>query len=408
MEKGKFVKQSALSSLSGLALAALALAGCAKEQPFQKPLTPVRIQAVETETSQEGPKYSGSIEPASRVDMAFRLGGYVEDILTVPNEGGGTRLVHEGDVVNKGTTMVKLRPVDYKVKVDQATSQLEQARAALAQTQQGVKQAQVGVDKAKLDYDRADGLFKKQSLTKSDMDGAKAQLDNAQAVLDGAKAQLPLAAARISGGQALVDEADLALSDSTLVSPSQGVVIKRMVEVGTLVGPGSPAFVLADLKTLKAVFGAPDVMLSQLKVGLPLTLSTEALPGTFTGHVTSIAPSADPRSRVFDIEVTFANPNLRLKPGMIVSVQFAETHRAAPVPVVPLSAIVRSKTKQDGYAVFVVDEQGGKTISRVRDVVLGGALNNSIIVNGGLQAGEKVIVAGATLVNDGDVVQIVP
>ena len=82
------------------------------------------------------------------------------------NEGGGTRLVHEGDVVTKGTVMVRLRDADYKIKVDQATSQLDQARAGLVQTEEGVKQAQVGVDKATLDYGRADALFKKQSLTK--------------------------------------------------------------------------------------------------------------------------------------------------------------------------------------------------------------------------------------------------
>lgn len=378
-------------------LVPLCLAGCAKEQPYQKPLTPVRVQPVETETSGEGPKYSGSIEPESVVNMAFRLGGYIDQ---VP--------VHEGEVIAQGTTMARLRPADYQVKVDQATSQLEQAKAALVQTEDGVKQAQVGVDKAKLDYDRADALFKKQSLTKSDMDGAKAQLDNANAVLDGAKAQLPLARARISGAQGLVDEANLALKDTALVAPMHGVVVKRLVEVGSLVGPGTPAFVLADLNTLKAVFGAPDLLLAHLKVGMPLSLATESVPGTFTGHVASIASAADARSRVFDVEVTFPNPGLRLKPGMIVTVQMGNTHPAAGVPVIPLSAVVRSKAGQEGYSVFVVEDQGGKEVSRARPVTLGGALNDSIIVNTGLRAGERIVVTGATLIGDGETVQIVP
>ena len=81
---------------------------------------------------------------------------------------------------------------------------------------------------------------------------------------------------------------------------------------------------------------------------MPLTLSTEAYPGTFTGRVTSIASAADPRSRVFDVEVTFPNPGLRLKPGMIVAIQLAGAHAAAdPSPTVPLSAIVRSKTSAE-------------------------------------------------------------
>jgi RND family efflux transporter MFP subunit len=226
----------------------------------------------------------------------------------------------------------------------------------------------------------------------------------------GVKAQLPLARARIAGAQGLVDEANLALKDSTLTAPCDCVVIKRLVEQGSLAGPGTPAFVLANLTTLKAVFGAPDVLLARLKVGMSLTLSTEALAGSFSGRITSIASAADPRSRVFDVEVTFPNPGLRLKPGMIVTIQLAGAKAVVnPLPTVPLSAIVRSKTDQNGYSVFVVEEQaGGKAISRVRPVTLGGALNDSIIVNSGVRAGDRIVVTGATLIADGETVQIVP
>ena len=362
-----------------LPLAVLCCVGCSKEQPYQKPLTPVRVQTVDTETPEAGPKYSGSIEPASMVNVAFRLGGYVSQIMTVP-DGVGTRLLQEGDVVPKGATLVRLRDDDYKVKVAQAQSQ--------------VNQAQAGVDKAKLDYDRADALFKQQSLTKSDMDGAKAQLDNAQAML--------------GGGKAMVAEANLALKDSVLTAPSAGVVIKRLVEVGSLVGPGTPAFVLADVNTLKAVFGAPDVLLAQLKIGMPLRLTTEAFPGTIMGRVTSIASAADPRSRVFDVEVTFPNPGLKLKPGMIVTIKLADTHPAEGVPVVPMGSIVRAKDNANGFAVYVVDVEGGKSVSRSRDVTLGSALNNAVVVTSGLHPGEKVITSGASLVSDGEAVEIVP
>jgi RND family efflux transporter MFP subunit len=362
-----------------LPLAVLCCVGCSKEQPYQKPITPVRVQIVGTETPEEGPKYSGSIEPASLVNLAFRLGGYVSQITTVP-DGGGTRLLQESDVVPKGAALVRLREEDYKVKVAEAESQL--------------KQAQAGLEKAKLDYDRADTLYKKESLTKIDFDGARAQLDNAQALVDGAKA--------------MVADANLALKDSVLTAPLDGVVIKRLVEVGSLVGPGTPAFVLADLKSLKAVFGAPDVLLPQLKIGMPLTLSTDAFPGIFIGHITSIASAADPRSRVFDVEVTFPNPGLKLKPGMIVTVKLANTHPPEGVPVVPMASIVRSQTKPDGYAVFVVDDEGGKSLCRSRDITLGTALNNAIIVTSGLHPGERVITSGATLVRDGETVEIVP
>jgi multidrug efflux pump subunit AcrA (membrane-fusion protein) len=77
--------------------------------------------------------------------------------------------------------------------------------------------------------------------------------------------------------------------------------------------------------------------------------------------------------------------------------------------VLPLSAIVRSKSSSEGYSVFVVDEQaGGKAVTHSRTVTLGGALNDSIIVNSGVKAGDRIVVTGATLISDGETVQIVP
>jgi RND family efflux transporter MFP subunit len=387
----------------------LVYTACTKEQAYEKPLTPVRVQQVATGSAPDGPRYSGSIEPVSRVDLTFRVGGYVEQILEVPAGNGGSRLVYEGDVVPKGASLAHLREADYKAKVDQAVSQLNQAKATVDQTEYGKRQAEASRDKAKLDYDRASALFKLQSVTKSDLDGATAQLNSAQAAVDGAQAQLEVARARVPGAQAVVDEANLALKDTVLAAPAASVVIKRLVEVGSLVGPGNPAFVLADLTNLKAVFGAPDVLLAHLKVGMGLSLTTEALPGRpITGRITAIASTADPRSRVFDVEVTFPNPNLSLKPGMIVTVQRPGPPKPEPVPVVPMSAVVRSKAAQGGYAVFVIDQQAGKTVARSRGITLGGALNDGVIVKDGLQPGERIVVSGAPLVSDGESVAIVP
>ncbi len=94
---------------------------------------------------------------------------------------------------------------------------------------------------------------------------------------------------------------------------------------------------------------------------------------------------------------------------MIVGIQLPGAKVSTPSPVLPLSAIVRSKSNQEGYSVFVVDEQaGGKGVTHSRSVTLGGALNDSIIVNSGVKAGDRIVVTGATLISDGETVQIVP
>jgi multidrug efflux pump subunit AcrA (membrane-fusion protein) len=78
-----------------------------------------------------------------------------------------------------------------------------------------------------------------------------------------------------------------------------------------------------------------------------------------------------------------------------------------PVPVVPLTSVVRSTQHSDGYAVWVVEQQGGKSLARVRDVSLGETYGSLIGVNQGVKPGEQVIVSGATLVQNGDPVEII-
>ena len=130
-----------------------------------------------------------------------------------------------------------------------------------------------------------------------------------------------------------MQEAENAHADTALVSPLDGVVLKQLIEVGRWSGPGSGGFVLADTSSIKAVFGAPDTMLHRLKLGMPQTVTTEALPNRqFAGRITNIAPTADPQSRVFDIELTIPNPDDALKVGMVASMQLNLPGGAAQVP----------------------------------------------------------------------------
>jgi multidrug efflux system membrane fusion protein len=129
----------------------------------------------------------------------------------------------------------------------------------------------------------------------------------------------------------------------------------------------------------------------------------------FRGRITRIAPSADPNSRVFEVECTIANSDNRLKVGMIAALKIAmQASSPQTALLLPLNAIVRPKNDPQGYAVFVVEEQDGKARARERKVGLGDVTGNSIAVNAGLQGGEKVIVRGATLVVDQQEVRIIP
>lgn len=383
-------------------------AGCREEVKYAKPPTTVRVQPVEMYRGAQGQTYSGNIEPLTRVDVAFRLGGYVEEILSVRADGQ-SRLVQEGDSVTKGTVLVKLRQSDYTIKVDEARSQLDQAQFAITQSEEAVKGSRALRDKAQLDWERAGNLFGKQSLAKPDYDAARAQLDGSQAQLDANVAQVKLAQARRAGAEALLREAELAVEDSALKAPLNAMVLKRLIEVGVLVAPGTPAFVLGDVSEVRTVFGVSDTVLPRIRTGMMLPVASEAVPGSnYTGRVTRIAPTADPRTRVFDVELTVPNRDGHLKPGMIASLTLSEGARAEAVPVIPLAAVVQPPPGTAGYMVFVAEEQGGKVVAKAQMVQLGDPLGDRISVREGLHAGQRVVVTGASLVHDGETVEVLP
>jgi multidrug efflux pump subunit AcrA (membrane-fusion protein) len=87
-------------------------------------------------------------------------------------------------------------------------------------------------------------------------------------------------------------------------------------------------------------------------------------------------------------------------------VQDRELPRA--VTAVPLAAVVRDPSRQNGFAVMVVVGKGDTGTARLRPVELGEAHGNLIAVNGGLSVGEQVVTTGATLIKNGDQIRIIP
>ena len=411
-------------------MATLALTIGCKTKAQEKSVKPVKVKAVETHTGTTSTRYSASIRPSSQVEVAFKVSGYVESI-----KSESDRHIQAGDVVAKGAVLARLRPSDYAAKVNEARSQAGEARAAVetnnAQLKEAVssvetsraqlKDSEAAMERAKLDFDRAQALFASESMTKPEFDAAKERYEVTKAKYDAAKAQVAVAEAKVNTAkfqigaaesrmktsEAVVYTASIPLGDAQLKSPLSGVVIERKVEVGQLVSTGTPAFVLADLSSVKAAFGVPDLSLSNFKLGDTLTMTTDAIPGTeFTGHISRISPAADQSSRVFDVEVTIPNQQGLLKPGMIASMSVNEMTASTEVPVVPLTAVTRSKADPNAYAVLVVEEEGGKRVARMRTVTLGESHGNSVTVSSGVKAGEIVITTGVTQVVDGEEVRV--
>jgi len=196
------------------------------------------------------------------------------------------------------------------------------------------------------------------------------------------------------------------IADADLTAPFSGYILARNIELGNLTAPGTVAFTIADTSAVKIGFGIPEYALRQLRLGQEFTIHLQDDPKEYKGRVTSIAAGADEKNRVFAIEVTVPNPKSYLKPGMIASLNLSGVQNA-PVPSVPLSAVVANPAASGRYAVFVGTEQAGKWTAHLRDVTLGETHESDVAI-GGLKPGEKVVVSGTADLKDGDLIQVLP
>ena len=128
-----------------------------------------------------------------------------------------------------------------------------------------------------------------------------------------------------------------------------------------------------------------------------------------TGKISKVAPNADPTTRIFDVEITVPNHAGKIRAGTIASLRVAgESAPIAATATIPLNSIVRVPQSRSDYAVYVVEEQGGKPVARLRKIQLGDIIGNEIVVASGIKLGDRVIMRGATMVNDGAEVRIIP
>jgi multidrug efflux system membrane fusion protein len=365
--------------ISGAALS-MCITACKQEAAASKAPLPVHTALVQSIDVGNAARYSASIVPYSQVNLAFQSSGYVDKIRQVRSAGGGMRNIDQGDWVTRGTVLAVVNQQSYQDKLAQAKAQLAGYQAEH--------------DKAQLTFDRTSGLYSTQSATKPDLDSAQAQLDSS--------------AASVSAAQAQISEAQTALAYCSLKAPFDGWIVSRNVDVGSYVGPATNGFTVADTRTVKAVFGVPDTSISRVKVGQPQIITTDALPQTFNGRVTAISPAADPKSRVFSVEVSIPNPKDALKSGMIASLALAGLPLPHAVMAVPLSAVIRDPQRASGFAVLAAKGDGEIESAQLQPVELGDVYGNMIGVSSGLQSGERVITTGATLIKNGDQVRVIP
>ena len=243
--------------------------------------------------------------------------------------------VHKGDIV------AMIDPALFKGAVQQAQADLENARANLIAARANLEKAKAAFVQTKADYDRTAGLFKDGILSQQQLDLAKANYDSANAAVGGAAANVTQGEAQVTQKEAALAVAQTNLNYTVIRSPIDGTVVARNVDVGQTVAASLQAptiFTIAQDLTKMLVYAKTDESdVGNIKVGKPVTFKVDAFPKeTFRGVVSQVRMNATTVQNVvtYDTIIEFANPELKLFPGMTayVTIPVATVQNALKLP----------------------------------------------------------------------------
>ena len=185
------------------------------------------------------------------------------------------------------------------------------------------------------------------------------------------------------------------MADTQVRSPINGKVAVRYVDVGERVAPGAPIATVVDLSRVNVRIMVSETEIAKVSVGQKATLTVAAYPDErFEGKVSKVGLKADFQSRSFPVEILVPrNPDEALKAGMIARVEVA-VRTYADVLLIPQDAVLDRSGEKSVYVV-------GSNRAAKRSLILGRRWDERVVVERGLKAGDRLVVAGQEKLSEG-------
>jgi HlyD family secretion protein len=361
-------------------------------------IDPSKLAKVEKGDLAKSVVATGKVTPIIKVEVKSKASGIVKKLL-----------VDYGDHVAKGQLLAQLDKVEIEAQVEQSRAALEAAQANFKSTQADFERAKVDaegpdVPLLKRAYDRATGMAKDGVVSASALDDAEKNYEMSLNKQNVSKAQVTVLKAKIAQAEAQVaeDQANLKqleeqLSYTDIVSPIDGIVLSRDVQMGDAVSSilvlGSSATLVMTLGDTSEVYvkGKVDESdIGKVYLGQPARIKVESFKDkTFTGKVTKISPMGVEKDNVttFEVRVSIQNPGGELKAEMTANAEIIlEEHKN--VLQIPEGAIIYDKDKK--ASVEIPDPKGkeGKDKVAVNIGISNGAKTE---VLSGLKEGDQVV-----------------
>ncbi len=297
--------------------------------------------------------------------------------------------------VKKGQLIAQIDPALFEAQVDQARANVVTSKANLAKSE-------VAVVDTRRTLQRNRELFGKNLIAKSDLDTAETNYDSAVAQVNANKALVEQAAAALR-------TAETNLRYTRILSPVDGIVVSRNVDVGQTVAASfqTPTLfnIAQDLTKMQIDSSVAEADVGKMKVGQPVEFTVDAYPDSpFHGAVSEIrnAPITVQNVVTYDVVIKVDNPELKLKPGMTANVSIIISSKKDVLRVSNAALRFRpserrakgeQKEKTSGSSVWVVQNNKPKRIGVTTGISDG---NYTELVSDSLKEGQELIVESLT------------
>jgi RND family efflux transporter MFP subunit len=324
------------------------------------PPAPVEVAPAIEQMVSEQITLIGTTEAIARSTVAAEVSGLVEDFP-----------VSEGDFVEKGRLLVRLRSTDLALRLRAAEATREKVRSNLVFSEKELGR-----------YTKLKGT---DSIAESKYDQALDQYQSLKQELLRTEAEIEL----------LRDD----IQKKRVMAPFAGFVAEEHTQVGEWIDVGGPVLSLLDLGQIRITVDVPERYAMQLAQDSPVRVEIASLPDkTFSGKISAVLPEGDMNARTFPVRIELANPELRIRSGMEARATFnLGTQRKT--LLVPKDAIVTAGTNRLVYMV-------ASSVAQPVPVKVTGYYDGNVSVEGPLQAGAQVVVRGNERLMPGQPVQI--
>jgi membrane fusion protein (multidrug efflux system) len=322
---------------------------------FQPPPEAVTTIVAKRETWPSTLSVVGTMAPVHGVTVSADLPGTVD---TITFDSG--KFVHEGEVL---------------VQLD---TRQERAQLAAMEAQR---------DLAKINYDRMQQLVNEGVISRMEYDKSTAEQRQTEAN---------------------VGEIKATIQRKTIRAPFSGILGIRQVNLGQYMSAGTAIVSLQALNPIYANFNVPQQVMSQMRPGQNVKISTDGASGhEYTGRVNALESTVDESTRNVQVQATLANPENKLRPGMFVQVEVGVGAQRSLFPL-PASAINYAAFGDSVYIVTDLKGPDGKTYRGVRQqfVKIAGARGDQIGIVSGLNQGDEVVTSGAFKLRNGAAVAV--